>query len=81
METKEPGSAESVDNAPEVESKDPKSDATSSDTLSDVEKDERVSETDESKSVESKPSSVPSPDGSFDDANDGSNGIEDSGPM
>jgi hypothetical protein len=81
METKDPKSAESVDDVQGVESKDPKSDATSSETLSDVLKDEKASEKGESEASKGEASTVPSPDGAFDDGNDGSNGIEDAGPM
>jgi hypothetical protein len=81
QEAKDPKSTESVNSSGGTESKDPKSDATSTDTLSDVEKTEKVSDANESEGGESEASSVPSPDGAFDDGNDGSNGIEDAGPM
>jgi len=81
MEAKDPKSTESADAAQGTESKDPKSDATSSETLSDVEENEKVSETDESETSEGKSSSVPSPDGAFDEGRDGGNGLEDAGPM
>ena len=80
MEAKDPKSTESADAAQGTESKDPKSDATSSETLKDVEENEKVSETDESEtSVGESSSSVPSPDGAFDESKDG--GMEDAGPM
>jgi hypothetical protein len=81
METKDPKSTESAGASHDAESKDPKSDATSSETLSDVEKTEKVSDKNESDSGEGGRSSVPSPDGAFDEGRGGSNGIEDAGPM
>jgi hypothetical protein len=81
MEARDPKSAESSDADQSAESKDPKSDATSSETLSDVEQGEKVPETDESESGEGSPSSVPSPDGAFDEGRGGQDGINDAGPM
>jgi hypothetical protein len=81
MESKDPKSTESSDAENGVESKDSKSDATSSETLSDVEKTEEVSRTNESEGQEGESSSVPSPDGAFDEGRSGTNGIEDAGPM
>jgi hypothetical protein len=81
QETKDPKSTESANSSGGTQSKDPKSDATSTDTLSDVEETEKVSETSKSEAGDSKPSSVPSPDGAFDEGRDGANGIEDAGPM
>jgi hypothetical protein len=81
QETKDPKSTESANSSGGAESKDPKSDATSSETLSDVERDEKTSKTSEDEASKSETSSVPSPDGAFDDGNDRSNGIEDAGPM
>lgn len=80
MESKDPKSTESAeaDNGPE--SKDPKSDATSSETLSDVENTEKVSQTGGDEADNNESSSVPSPDGAFDDGRRG-DGLEDSGPM
>jgi hypothetical protein len=81
QETKDPKSTESEGASGGAQSTDPKSDATSADTLSDVEETEKVSDENESESGESKPSSLPSPDGAFDEGRDGANGIEDAGPM
>ncbi|HEV7377872.1 MAG TPA: hypothetical protein VGN95_24525 [Pyrinomonadaceae bacterium] len=81
QETKDPKSTESANSSGGTESKDPKSDATSADTLSDVEETEKVSDANESEGDNSEPSSVPSPDGAFDEGRDGANGIEDAGPM
>ena len=81
METRDPKSTESSEADQSVESKDPKSDATSSETLSDVEKTEEVSPTTESEAREGESSSVPLPDGAFDEGRSGANGIEDAGPM
>ncbi len=80
-ETKDPKSTESADADQGVESKDPKSDATSSETLSDVEETEKVAGTGEDERDESENSSVPSPDGAFDEGRSGGGGIEDAGPM
>jgi hypothetical protein len=79
-ETKDPKSSESADTERSVESKDPESDATSSDTLSDVEETEKVSEKNQGEAQESEGTSLPSPDGAFDEGR-GNNGIEDIGPM
>jgi hypothetical protein len=81
QEIKDPKSTESANSSVGTESKDPKSDATSTDTLSDVEETEKVPDTKRSEGDDSKPSSLPSPDGAFDEGRDGSNGIEDAGPM
>jgi hypothetical protein len=81
MESKDPKSAESSDATQSTESKDPKSDATSSETLSDVERSEKALETDETESGEGQSSSVPSPDGAFDEGRGGQDGINDAGPM
>jgi hypothetical protein len=81
QETKDPKSTESADAPQGAESTDPKSDATSSDTLSDVEETEKVSETNESGAQEGSDTSLPSPDGAFDEGRGSSNGIEDAGPM
>ncbi|HUQ30668.1 MAG TPA: hypothetical protein VM095_01055 [Pyrinomonadaceae bacterium] len=80
MESKNPISAESSDSDKGAESKDPRSDATSSETLSDVEETEKVGDTAEN-STEEDDSSVPSPDGAFDEGRGSTNGIEDTGPM
>jgi hypothetical protein len=72
QETKDPKSTESTD---------PKSDATSADTLSDLDETEKVAATDEDETDKSEGSSVPSPDGSFDEGRSGGGGIEDAGPM
>ncbi|HKR02333.1 MAG TPA: hypothetical protein VJT09_16775 [Pyrinomonadaceae bacterium] len=81
METKDPKSTESAGTDGATESKDPKSDATSSETLADVEKTEEVSERKEGGSNEGGDSSVPSPDGAFDEGRGSGGGIEDAGPM
>jgi len=81
MDTKDPKSTESADADKGVESKDPKSDATSSETLSEVEATEKVSKTNESEAQEGKGSSVPSPDGAFDEGRGGTGELEGSGPM
>jgi hypothetical protein len=81
METKDPKSTGSADADKGVESADPKADATSSDTLSDVEETEKVSETNEGGTQDGGDTSLPSPDGAFDEGRSGSNGIEDAGPM
>jgi hypothetical protein len=81
MEAKDPKSTESADAEKGVESKDPKSDATSADTLSDVEGAEKVSGAEKGGADESEGSSLPSPDGAFDEGRGGSNGLEDAGPM
>ena len=77
METRDPKSAESAGAENEVESKDPKSEATSSETLSDVEE----TKTEEEETGAGDNSSLPSPDGAFDDGRSGTNGLEDAGPM
>jgi len=81
METRDPKSTESAGTDQGTESKDPKSDATSSETLSDVEQSEKVPSTGKSESGEDKSSSVPSPDGAFDEGRSGQGGIDDAGPM
>ena len=81
MEVKDPKSTESADAEKGVESKDPKSDATSADTLSDVEETEKVSGTEGGGADKNEGSTLPSPDGAFDEGRGGSNGIEDAGPM
>ncbi|MBA2731457.1 MAG: hypothetical protein H0U54_01055 [Acidobacteria bacterium] len=81
MDTKDPKSTESADAHKIVESKDPKSDATSSQTLSEVEESEKVSKTNESEAPEGEGSSVPSPDGAFDEGRGGTGELEGSGPM
>ena len=81
MESKDPKSTETAGGeGGTVESKDPKADATSSETLSDVEETEKVSETGGDASDSGEQSSVPSPDGAFDEAREGG-GLEDAGPM
>ncbi|HEX8922311.1 MAG TPA: hypothetical protein VF766_12625 [Pyrinomonadaceae bacterium] len=80
QETKDPKSTESADANQGVESKDPKSDATSSETLSDVEESEKAAGTDQDATDETDGSSVPSPDGAFDEGRS-SDGLEDAGPM
>jgi hypothetical protein len=80
MEAKDPKSTESANADEGVESKDPKADATSSETLSDVEETEKVSETGGEETDKSEGSSVPSPDGAFDEGR-GGDGLEDAGPM
>jgi hypothetical protein len=80
MESKDPKSTESAEADKEVESKDPKSDATSSETLSDVEETEKASDTGGKESDQGESSSVPSPDGAFDEGR-GGDGLEDAGPM
>ena len=81
MESRDPKSAESSSADKGTESKDPKSDATSSETLSDVEQNEKAPETNESDSNDGKSSSVPSPDGAFDEGRGGQDGVNDAGPM
>jgi hypothetical protein len=81
MESKDPKSTESANADRGVESKDPKSDATSSETLSDVEETENASQPGTEGKDESVNSSVPSPDGAFDDGRSGGDGLEDAGPM
>jgi hypothetical protein len=81
MESKDPKSTETAGGAGRAaESTDPKSDATSSDTLSDVEETEKVSETGGDKDDGREQSTVPSPDGAFDEGRR-SGGLEDAGPM
>ena len=80
MESTDPKSTESASAEEGVESKDPKSDATSSETLSDVEETEKVSEIGDKETETSESSSVPSPDGAFDEGR-GGDGLEDAGPM
>jgi hypothetical protein len=81
MESKDPKSTESSNADKGVESKDPKSDATSSETLSEVEETEKTGDADENSTEDSDDSSIPSPDGAFDEGRGGTNGIEDVGPM
>jgi hypothetical protein len=81
METRDPKSTESSNTENGTESTDPKSDATSSETLSEVEQSEKAPETTESDSNEGNPSSVPSPDGAFDEGRGGQGGVNDAGPM
>ena len=78
QETKDPKSTESAGPGESIERKDPGSDATSSETLKDLEGREKEPET--TNGGESGDSSVPSPDGAFDEGR-GSGGIEDAGPM
>ena len=80
MESKDPKSTETAGGGGDPESKDPKSDATSSETLSDVEETEKVSETGGDADGGGEPSSVPSPDGAFDEGRTGGP-LEDAGPM
>jgi hypothetical protein len=80
MEAKDPKSTASAETDEGVESKDPKADATSSETLSDVEETEKVSETGDQETNTGEGSSVPSPDGAFDEGR-GGDGLEDAGPM
>ena len=79
QETKDPRSSESAGGDAGTESKDPKSDATSSETLKDVEAGEEEPATDDNGRGDT--SSVPAPDGAFDDGGAGGDGIEDIGPM
>jgi hypothetical protein len=83
MESKDPKSTESSEADASAQSKDPKSDATSSETLSDVEGAEQSGGASEAGSDDDDDdtSSVPSPDGAFDEGRGGTNGIEDAGPM
>jgi hypothetical protein len=82
QETKDPKSSESAGADESPESKDPKADATSSETLSDVEEAENAGDTSETGTEDDhNNSSVPSPDGAFDEGRGATNGIEDAGPM
>ena len=80
MESKDPKSTENADADKDVESTDPKADATSSETLSDVEETEKAPEPGGKETDKSEGSSVPSPDGAFDEGRR-SDGLEDAGPM
>ena len=80
MESKDPKSTATAGGRDDAESKDPKADATSSDTLSDVEETEKMPETSDDADGGGEQSSVPSPDGAFDEGRRGG-GLEDAGPM
>ena len=80
MESKDPKSAASSETDEGLESKEPNAAATSSETLSDVEETEKVSETGDKETNTGGGSSLPSPDGAFDEGR-GGDGLEDAGPM